>query len=280
MKYTEYQPSPELARYVECVWFVHDKSATAANVADRVFPDGCIEWIFHLQSGFQALSLGHWHLQPRSFVVGEMTSFLLLQPTGPVATMGVRFRPGGAYRFLPRPVDALTDAAIATGDVWGSAGDRLVERVLNASDDSERVKMVEQFLTEQMTRTAPRLRLEVAVRELVRHRGLTRIDVLAENIGWSRRQLEREFRVYAGLTPKALARIIRFQNLLRVSGERRLREWATLALEVGYSDQPHMVREFQEFTGHSPTQQQATIGDFARHFISPRRLSILLGDIG
>ena len=59
---------------------------------------------------------------------------------------------------------------------------------------------------------------------------------------------------------------------------RRGPPWATLALESGYADQPHMVREFREFSGQSPTERQtAAPGDLARNFVSPRRLAALLG---
>src|SRR6266436_5538474 len=86
------------------------------------WPDGCLEWIFHLGAPFRRWLNGRWELQPRSFVVGELTRFILLQPNGPVGTMGVRFRPGGAYRFLPLPVHLLTDESVPTVDVWGRDG--------------------------------------------------------------------------------------------------------------------------------------------------------------
>jgi transcriptional regulator GlxA family with amidase domain len=103
---------------------------------------------------------------------------------------------------------------------------------------------------------------------------------MAEQIGLSSRQLEREFRSGVGLSPKALARIVRFQNLLRLVGEGPLREWAYLAVEGGYADQPHMVREFREFAGQSPSERQITVaGELATNFIAPQRLAALLGPL-
>jgi AraC-like DNA-binding protein len=279
MRYTEHQPMPVLADFLECLWFVSDDEASAATrPVERVLPDGCIEWIFHLGAPFQRWTpAAGWALQSRSFVVGELTQFLLLQPTGPAAVMGVRFRPGGAYRFLALPLDALTDDIVPTADVWGSGAKYLEQAVLDARTDTERARLVEAFLLQRLV-ISPRPRFDAAISEIMRSRGQMRMGPLADSIGCSRRQLEREFRASAGLAPKALARIIRFQNLLRLVGEGGLREWASLALESGYADQPHMVREFREFSGQSPTERQArAAGHLARHFVSPRRLTALLG---
>ena len=278
MRYTEHRAVAALAEHLECVWFVADDDASpTTRAAERVLPDGCLEWIFHLGAPFRRWTPARgWEFQPCSFVVGELTQFLLLQPTCPVATMGVRFRPGGAYRFLPFALSALTDNAVPTEEIWGREGKYLEEAVLSARSHVERKQLVEGFLLSRLA--APRPRFDAAISEIMRNHGQTRVDQLAGRIGWSPRQLQREFRASVGLSPKAFARIIRFQNLLRLVGEGSLREWASLALEGGYSDQPHMVREFREFSGQSPTERQtAAVGDLARHFVSPRRLAALLG---
>jgi hypothetical protein len=105
LQYTELQPSHALAKHLECIWFLSStESSPLTGATERVLPDGCVEWIFHLGQPFQRSIItgitgatgvtGEWERQPRSFVVGELTRFLLLQLTGAVAVMGVRFRPG------------------------------------------------------------------------------------------------------------------------------------------------------------------------------------------
>jgi AraC-like DNA-binding protein len=286
MRYIEQRPSPALAQHLECLWFISaTDSSPEAGASESVFPDGCIEWIFHLGAPFQrSITTGtngtasEWERQPRSFVVGELTRFLLLQPTGDVAVMGVRFRPGGAYRFLPFPLCEFADSTVATGDIWGRKGTYLEEAVLEARNNTQRQQLVEEFLLQQLITTAPRPRFEAAVKEIIRTRGQTRVHEVANGVGWSSRQLERNFRISVGLSPKSFSRIIRFQNLLRLMGEGALREWANLAIEGGYADQPHMVREFREFSGHTPSERKTIDTDqFAVHFVSPRRLAALLG---
>lgn len=279
LRYTEQKPTPALAQHLECLWFASETdTAPAKGALERVLPDGCLEWIFHLGAPFQrSTPAGEWERQPRSFVVGELTRFLLLRPTGHVLVMGVRFRPGGAYRFLPFSLSDFTDCTVSTGDVWGSMGNHLEEAVLEARNNMQRQQLVEEFLLRQLVATNSRPRFEAAVKAIIRSRGQTRINEVAAGIGWTSRQLEREFRVGVGISPKAFARIMRFQNLLRLVGEGVLREWTSLALEGGYADQPHMVREFREFAGHTPAERGLAEGEFGSHFVSPRRLAALLG---
>jgi AraC-like DNA-binding protein len=278
VNYIERKPQPALSEQVECFWFA-SSDAAPAGLPERVLPDGCLEWIFHLGAPFRRLNPAHeWETQPRSFVVGELTRFILLQPTGPVDTMGVRFRPGGAYRFLPFPVGLLTDSFVSTGDIWGRDGECLEEAVLSARSHQHRQHAVETFLLSRLIDSEPRRRFDAAIGEVLRSRGQMPINQIAAAIGCSLRQLEREFRAAAGLSPKSLARVIRFQNLLRLAGEDALRQWAIVALDCGYADQPHMVREFRELSGQSPTERHASpAGELSRYFVSPQRLSDLLG---
>lgn len=279
MRYVEVKPTALLANHLECVWFVTDEgNELFSRVPEKVLPDGCLEWIFHLGEPFQAsIGVDNWERQPRSFVVGELTRFLLLRPTGSVSIMSVRFRPGSAYRFLPFPLELLTDKTLATAEIWGLEGKLIEDVIFTAPSDCHRKELAENFLLRKLAGIPAHPRFEAAVGEIMRSSGQARVDELARLIGWSPRQLEREFRVRLGLPPKALARIIRFQNLLRLVGEETLREWAGLALEAGYCDQSHMVREFRNFTGCRPCDRPLAAGMLAPQFVSPRRLRALLG---
>ena len=70
------------------------------------------------------------------------------------------------------------------------------------------------------------------------------------------------FQRHCGLGPKRYASLVRFQSLLRRLEREHDPDWTQLALEHGYYDQSHMVNQFQEMTGHSPTRYMQVKGPF------------------
>jgi methylphosphotriester-DNA--protein-cysteine methyltransferase len=60
------------------------------------------------------------------------------------------------------------------------------------------------------------------------------------------------YRRQLGLPPKVLARVIRFNRLLRRLDEEGDVRWADLAVDCGYYDQAHLHRDFRQFAGATP----------------------------
>ena len=56
-----------------------------------------------------------------------------------------------------------------------------------------------------------------------------------------------------GVGPRCLRRLLRFQSLLAAIPAGPNPNWADLACVRGYCDQSHLIREFQEFSGLTPT---------------------------
>jgi len=206
-----------------------------------------------------------------------MTRPINIAPTGPVHTLGVRFRPGGAREILAVPLDLLTDTTAETADLWSADGRRIEDEVGNARDDEARRGALERFLEARLPRAhVGTSRLEAAIGLVLRSRGRAEVAEVARHVGWSRRQLERQFRAGVGLSPKAFSRVVRFQNVLRLAGPARGASWADLAARCGYADQAHLTREFRELSDATPASGEAAGGDLARHFVAPARLEQLL----
>jgi transcriptional regulator GlxA family with amidase domain len=84
--------------------------------------------------------------------------------------------------------------------------------------------------------------------------GNVSVSRIAASVGLGERQLERRFLERVGMGPKRLARIVRFERawqLLRRGGSQT--EVAALA---GYSDEPHLLRDFRAFAGVAPRALQ------------------------
>lgn len=83
--------------------------------------------------------------------------------------------------------------------------------------------------------------------------------------GRSHRRFIAGFREAAGLSPKRYARVLRFKRLLQALAATPRPDWAQLALDGGYFDQSHLIREFREFAGVSPRAYLAARADSPHH---------------
>lgn len=88
--------------------------------------------------------------------------------------------------------------------------------------------------------------------ELVRTRGAAPVGHIADEVGWSVRQLENRFREQIGIGPKAAGRVLRLQRARRmlVAG----RSQAETATACGFYDQAHLSGEFRAMTGCTPRE--------------------------
>jgi transcriptional regulator GlxA family with amidase domain len=107
---------------------------------------------------------------------------------------------------------------------------------------------------------------------VVDRRGLVSVDQLASSAGVSSRQLERRFLQEVGVGPKLLARIVRFQQVFRAVDQLNP-AWATVAVECGYYDQAHLIRDFNQFAQQTPAVLFASQSALTESFTRKTRTS-------
>jgi AraC-like DNA-binding protein len=101
-----------------------------------------------------------------------------------------------------------------------------------------------------------------ALYHILKSKGNIRIDTLADRCFIGKRQLERLFRIRMDLSPKQFTNLIRYQNAWR--GILRSRDINELVLQLGYSDQSHLLREFKSYHGITPYEAKIFSGGMNR----------------
>lgn len=249
LHYREHLPPPDLAGRVECVWTLRSHGRLPAAVLNRVLPDGCTDVIF--DPGEPSVADGTSRPPRGSYVVGAMLRPAEVWMEGEVDLLGVRFRPGGAAAFLPLPLAEITGAVVPLDELWGGGAGELESRVREARG-AERVRVVEEALRRRAAVRTTHPAVARASARIARSHGSVAVEALAAETGTSRRHLERLFAEQVGLSPKAAARVARFRRLCELLRARPGAGWSRLALECGYHDQAHMIREFRGFAGLTP----------------------------
>jgi AraC-like DNA-binding protein len=275
MRYAEIQPSPALAHYVECFWTLCGDRHSVSPPAEPIPPDGRIEIVLNFADRFRRRRNGRWDLQPQRFVVGQMEESVLVQPTGRVDFLGIRFRHEGAFPILRIPLGEITGSILPLDELVGTFDRTLAEQAGAVSSTAARIACVERALLERAQDSQEAdARLRQAVRAIEHGHGALSISHLARDLGVHSRKLERDFHHWVGLAPKRLARILRFQSVFRaVEQSPAGGEWAAVAAECGYFDQAHLIRDFRELSGLTPAALFSADMLLTRYFTGNNSLS-------
>lgn len=252
MRYCEIKPRPPLNSFVECFWTLAGDGPAPDGTPERILPDGCVELILNFGARFSQHSDGRRVLQPRHFLVGQMTGPILISPTGKVELLGIRFHPGGTAAFLRMPMNELTDQVAELGSLSSELERELLRVAEQQPSLKEKTAAIESALLTRLLRRQRDLSAMPLAARIVDSAGLISVDRLAADAGISSRQLERRFLREVGVGPKLLGRIVRFQQVFRAV-ERSDAAWAAVALECGYYDQAHLIRDFNQFAQQTPS---------------------------
>lgn len=105
---------------------------------------------------------------------------------------------------------------------------------------------------EASPRRCPSRRAGRALELLRASRGRVSVEGLAQSLDVSSRHLRREVRDALGLSPKTVARLLRFERVVLAADRLEQPDWAALAADAGYFDQAHLIAEFRSLAGTSP----------------------------
>jgi len=196
----------------------------------------------------------------RSFVAGLHDTFSTGESPGRMCGVQVNFTPIGGYLVMGMPMHELTNRTVAIDDVFGKEGPRLVERLAEETDWGARYSTLDSFIGRRIAAAnRPPTGIIWAWRRLDETGGRVTVGELADELGMSRKHLVASFRKYVGLPPKVVSRILRFDRAR--SGIADGKGWSEIAHEAGYYDQAHLIRDFRQFTGFTPSGYTARLAE-------------------
>jgi AraC-like DNA-binding protein len=256
------RPAPHLRRYAASYTGYRTRGGRPAT--HRGLPSPYLTLILTLDEPLRFAR----HLDPRTppsehqMVLGGLHDRpAMITHDGNQSGVQVGLEPLGARALLGVPAADLWSVDLDAADVFGPWLGEIRERLLDAADWPARFAVVDDLLT-RAERTVAERRSAVADevahvwRRLLTSGGTSRIGRLVSETGWSEKHLTSRFAAETGVGPKQAARMMRFYR-----ASRAVAAWAAagrgtlagIAADSGYYDQSHMVRDFQQFAGCSPT---------------------------
>lgn len=244
---------PSLSRYVNNYWEVE---GAIGHVREKVLPTADVVLIFNLGDVQHLVDRDNDSVETafhNAFVSGMQERFLITASHQKSWLCGMRLTPFGAYKLFRTPMGDVSNQVLHLEDLHGSRSLGFTDSLRNAGSPEMRFAMLDRYLAERFATTAePSPEVVWAWDRLLATSGAARIADLATDIGWSRKHLRARFLEHVGLSPKTVARVMRFHYALQRIGAATKVNWATLASDCGYADQAHFNRDFRDFAGASP----------------------------
>ncbi|MCR9243532.1 MAG: helix-turn-helix domain-containing protein [bacterium] len=249
--------SPPLRPFLTNVWYSKGRRSVSA---ERVLPTGDAHVVFSLgPDGIRLLDgdgqgddQGNGHPSAATAVLaGPRATYYDKLTGGDTWTVGAMLRPAALRALAGVPAGEVAQRHTPLANLWGEAMTRRSEQALaEARTANEALLILESLLA---ARLPPHPALHPAVAHaLVRFESTNSIATVARETGYSHRRFLALFRDDVGLPPKLFCRVARFQRTLELARSDRI-ALADVALESGFSDQPHLNRDFREFTGLTPS---------------------------
>ena len=256
MVFRVYTPAAPLNRFVKNFWLY--RGYRSPHRRERILQDATFKTVFNLdQDEFRIYDA--WRPDTFSRYSGALVSRPSAVPfvtdsTEEAHILGVNFTLTGALPLLGFAANAEGPCHVELKEIWGRRVLELHERLTEASGPDEQFRLLENALLPRL-RHGPRHHPAVAAAmNALSATPAAHTRRVAADVALSQRRLITLFKREIGITPKLFSRVRRFQHVLTALRDRHVPEWSSLALNYGYCDQSHMIRDFTAFAGFSPSE--------------------------
>ena len=255
MLFRRHLPSNGLKAFVVDLWLY--RGYEGAHSHERILPSGTFEIVFNLREDqlriYSSSDTTNCRVFSGAVVSGPYAGTFLSDKTEEASLLGVHFRPGGAAPFLGAHAGEFLNTHVDLANLWGSSATFLREALCEQRDPRRQFEMMERALLEKLAEQAiPSAVVGKSLQILERTNGKVRIRELARSLDLGQRRFADLFVQQVGLSPKLFGRVLRFQYAVSICQVSTDPDWAQLAIECGYYDQSHLIRDFREFSGLSP----------------------------
>ncbi len=210
------------------------------------------------------------HFTASLICLPRQTGIQFKQASQPARFFSVRFRHGAFRHFAAVNLGEINDQFITAQDIWGKSGQHIEASMTESSVLSDKIQRIESFLLKQLALHAKSEHrwLGKAFDQLYYGHSSIIFSKLSQDIGVSTRYFQKIFKQNYGITPKHFQRLARFEQVIRHLLLQQKTQYLETALDHGYYDQAHFIKEFKVLAGTVPAaffQEK----NFRTHFYNP-----------
>ncbi len=240
-------PSPTLAAWVEHYWHVHWDLRGLPAQEQATLPHPNVHLVVE---------------QGRARIYGVQHGRFVRQLQGLDQVFGIKFKAGGFYPFYGQPVAELQNQSMDVADCFGPAAAGLATQILAAPRFEDMCAAAGSFLLHHLPAPDPQVaRVSSLLAHIAQAPHIVSVEAVQTISGLNKRGLQRLFQKYVGVSPKWVIQRYRLHEAVAQVQAGKAIGWTALALELGYFDQAHFVRDFRQMVGMAPGEYEKSLVD-------------------
>ncbi len=254
-QYREIQLKSGLDNYIDCIWKESYSFILSKNKSPfLIVPDNTVELVFtanHIKR--KDKKSGKNLCTVKSHLCGLKTRPQMINLDGEVL-LSVRFKPFGLYPFTKIDLNETINQSTLPQDIFGSEILDLEDQLFNCKYEKNQLDLIEAFFLKKLYQLGKERDevFDLFVHAIMTHKGDINIEQLSKSLSISKKTVERKFLSKLGLTPKKYCRIVRMFNALKIPENSNPQKLSTIAIDHGFYDQAHFIKEVKQFTGMTP----------------------------
>ncbi len=242
-------PAPELMPWIMHYWLVSWEVPPGVRHRVETLPHPNVQLVFSSNSPAGAFVHGVFPAKFARILEGRGTVF------------GVKFQAGGFRGFYRRDVVELRGKTVAAKEIFGPDIETLLPALTGARTGSQKIAAANRFFQARLPSEDSQARLAAsAVQLAATDSSIQTTRDLAARMRLGERSLQRLFGGYVGVAPKWVIQRFRIHELVERIHAGETLDWASLAQELGYFDQSHLIGDFRRLTGCSPERYRRAGG--------------------
>lgn len=250
------QPAIEIRHFVKEYVIFHAIFKSNANIPAKSYPVNPEEGITFIIQGnlfSETPELSISQRRPQITLFGLPSNRQNLFISHEYFMFHVRFQPGGLFKLLRIPMPELLHKYIDAELVFGQEIKLINEQLANAPNYECMSCVLDTYLKKKIHKVKNDEQPidKIGAMILENPQGFN-LEKTASQACLSHRQFEKRFVRQIGITPKLFSRICRFYQAYELKENQPALDWLSIAVQTGYSDYQHLVKDFKEFAGTPP----------------------------
>ena len=249
MNLEEHIPSGILRPFIKRFMFIESEQ----EMENFVLPDTSTALAIVYKGQVSMEENGKLNAMSSAVFSGLTKSARLIKYSNQTSNLLVIFQPGGASAFFREPLNELFGERLQADLLQGHSDLRnIAEQLSETKNKADKLSLVERILTTKLNGHQTDQLISSSVEKIKSSKGYIQIHQLAKELYISQDSFEKRFRQKVGTTPKQFSRIIRLRNAINTHSHKK--NLTETALDAGYFDQAHFIKDFKLFTGKTPRE--------------------------